>query len=371
VERALAEQPLPNVHFVYFDLSRWASFWKKGQRGIRAYYYLWQIGAYFKARKLHRQVGFDVVHHVTLCKYWVPSFLVFLPVPFLWGPVGGGDSTPRSFWYSLSFRGKVYEFLRDCSRNLAELDPFVRLTAMRATSALPTTENTAKRLFALGCRSASVRSAVSLDQNEIRQLSSIPLRHGSPFRVASIGSLLHLKGFDLGLRAFAKFNRQFPASEYWLIGDGPEHDRLKRMADRLDIGGKVIFWGALPRSQVLEKLADCDVLLHPTLHDSSGWASIEAMAAGRPVVCLDLGGPALQVTPKTGIKVSAIDPKQAVEDLAKALHQLAQDPSRRASLGRAARERVAQHFSTEKVGEHLIQIYDQMVRNTKHDFCCR
>src|SRR5579864_6502517 len=106
IESALAKEPLPNVHFVYFDLPRWASFWKRGLRGIHAYYYLWQLGAYLVARRLHRQVGFDLVHHVTFVNYWMPSFLVLLPVPFLWGPVGGGESAPRAFWHFFSLRGK-------------------------------------------------------------------------------------------------------------------------------------------------------------------------------------------------------------------------------------------------------------------------
>jgi hypothetical protein len=49
IEKALAEEPLPNVHWVYFDLPRWARFWKKGQRGVHLYYYLWQVGIYFLA----------------------------------------------------------------------------------------------------------------------------------------------------------------------------------------------------------------------------------------------------------------------------------------------------------------------------------
>ena len=50
------------------------------------------------------------------------------------------------------------------------------------------------------------------------------------------------------------------------------------------------------------------MLIHPSLHDSGGWVCLEAMAAGRPVICLDLGGPGLQVTEKTGIKVKASTP---------------------------------------------------------------
>ncbi|MGB2889494.1 MAG: hypothetical protein WBC04_17505, partial [Candidatus Acidiferrales bacterium] len=50
IDRALAGSPMPRVHFVYYDLPQWARFWKKGQRGTRAYYYLWQIGAYRLAK---------------------------------------------------------------------------------------------------------------------------------------------------------------------------------------------------------------------------------------------------------------------------------------------------------------------------------
>jgi glycosyltransferase involved in cell wall biosynthesis len=360
IQGALAKEPLRDVHFIYFDLPRWAAFWKHGRRGMQLYYYLWQMGAYLKGRKLQQHVGFDLVHHVTFVKYWVPSFLALLPAPFLWGPVGGGDSAPFSFFRTFSWRGKVYESLRHFARSLASLDPFVRLTARRTELGLATTRHTAERLRDLGCRDVLIFSQVGLAEDEIRKLGSIPARRCGPFRILSIGELLHLKGFDLGLRAFARFMRQFPASEYWLIGEGPERKRLAKLAEKLGIDKKVVFWGALPRSQVLEKLAECDMLLHPALHDSGGWVSVEAMAAGRPVICLDLGGPALQVTEETGIRVPATSPDQVVGDLAAAAEQLARDPLRRLRLGQAARERVAQHFSWEKKGEHLDRIYREL-----------
>src|SRR6266511_405878 len=50
IERELAKQPMPNVRWVYFDLPKWSRFWKKGPRGVHLYYYLWQIGAYFKGK---------------------------------------------------------------------------------------------------------------------------------------------------------------------------------------------------------------------------------------------------------------------------------------------------------------------------------
>ncbi|KAB2833154.1 MAG: glycosyltransferase family 1 protein, partial [Candidatus Dadabacteria bacterium] len=44
---------LSGVHWIYFDYPGWARFWKRGQRGVHLYYYLWQIAVYFLARRLH------------------------------------------------------------------------------------------------------------------------------------------------------------------------------------------------------------------------------------------------------------------------------------------------------------------------------
>jgi len=135
IERALAKEPLERARFIYYDLPRYLSFWKKQHRGIRLYYYLWQIGAYLRVRKLHREIHFDVAHHITFVKYWMPCLLVLLPVPLIWGPVGGGESMPRAFRRGLSGRGRLYETLRDIARSIGEYDPLVRLTARRAALA--------------------------------------------------------------------------------------------------------------------------------------------------------------------------------------------------------------------------------------------
>jgi glycosyltransferase involved in cell wall biosynthesis len=208
----------------------------------------------------------------------------------------------------------------------------------------------------------SVFTQASLPAEEIQQLAEIPPRFDAPFRVFSMGRLVHLKGFDLGLRAFARFHAQYPESEYWLIGDGPERERLEQLAIELGAGQATKFWGMMPREQAIAMSAQCDILLFPALHESGGCVSVEAMAAGRPVVCLDLGGPALQVTEATGIKIPATSAEQAVTDLASAIEQLAIDPSRRAKLGAAGRLRIDQEFNWERKGEQLARLYQRLAR---------
>ncbi len=357
IEAALLTNPLPTVHFVYVDFPYWARFWKRGRPSTYFYYYLWQIAAYVDAKKLHDQVKFDVVHHVTFVKYAMPSFMALLPVPFVWGPVGGGETTPPGFWWSFSLRGKVFEVLRVLMRRLFELDPFVRLTARRSMLALATTKDTEARLRLLGCSRLTVFSEAGLPLDELALLGDLPRHQAAPFRVISSGNLLHWKGTAFGLRAFAQFHREFPNSEYWIVGDGPERKRLERLADSLQVTDAVRFWRELPRSQLLQKLADCDVLMHPSLHDSGGWVCLEAMAAGRPVVCFDLGGPALQVDGDTGFKVTAHSPRQVVEDLAVALTLLARDPVLCKTMGAAGQLRVAEQFNWRIKGAQMEKAY--------------
>lgn len=147
IEAELARHPIPNLKFVYFTLPFWQNSLRWGQSGaMQIHYYLWQIQAYFVGRKLHREIGFDVIHHVTFVRYSCPSFLSFLPVAFVWGPVGGGESAPLPFWKDFSPKNKLYEVLRWAWRTIGELDPFTRLTARRSAISYATTEDTAKRV---------------------------------------------------------------------------------------------------------------------------------------------------------------------------------------------------------------------------------
>jgi len=185
----------------------------------------------------------------------------------------------------------------------------------------------------------------------------------APFRLVSIGNLLHLKGFEFGLRAFARLGAAFPQSEYWLMGEGPERQRLEAVAAELGIAERVRFLGRIPRAAVLDRLAVCDVLVHPSLHDSGGWVCLEAMAAGRPVICLDIGGPGVQVTAATGVKVAADSPERAVAALADAMVLLAGDPDLRARMGQAGRQRVHRDFDWDRKGEWLAELVSGIARS--------
>jgi len=359
--QALATSHAP-VQFVFLDWPKWLSFVKRTRAGFEVQQYCWQILAYLKARALHKQIAFDLAHHVTLGRYWMPSLLPLLGIPFVWGPVGGGESVPRAFWGGLGIRGALSEIIRDVARFFGECDPFLRLCARRTSVGIATTHETAARMQKLRVRRLHVCSNVALTESDVTSLTtSVTANHRNgvdgTVRFVSMGRLLQWKGFHLGLQAFARMQNR--GAEYWIVGGGPARRSLQRLAVKLGIADRVCFVGELPRADVLKTLQQCDVLVHPSLHESGGFVCAEAMATGRPVVCLDLGGPGLQVTAETGFKIPARHPDQAIQDMADAMDRLAESPALRAAMGNAARKRVEGTFNTSVLREQFRRWYGE------------
>ena len=363
IKAELVARPIENLRVVYFDPLGWIYNWslegKRSQLDVYLHYYLWQLWAYFYGRSLYKKVKFDIVHHVTYVKYYNPSFLSLLPVPFVWGPVGGGDQAPKAFWQDFSRRNRWFEHSRNLVRVLGELDPFVQLTARRSAVAIATTNNTAQRLKALGASKIQVMSESGLSAAELQQLATLKPTDSDCIRFISMGRLLHWKGFYLGLRAFAKAN--LPQAEYWFLGKGPAIESLKALAVELGIARRVKFLGWWPREDCLLYLGQCHVLVHPSLHDSGGWVCLEAMAASKPVICLNLGGPDVQVTKEAGYKISAINPNQAVKDIALAMTALATDDRLRSQMGEAGRQVVFERYNWDRKILAQVQIYKQIL----------
>ena len=89
-------------------------------------------------------------------------------------------------------------------------------------------------------------------------------------------------------------------------------------------------------------------------------APLEAMTAGLPVVCLDLGGPGVSVTPDCGFAIQPSTTERVVAEMAAALLRLAQDPELRHTMGTAARQRARDAYSWEVKAQALDAVYRRL-----------
>jgi glycosyltransferase involved in cell wall biosynthesis len=170
--------------------------------------------------------------------------------------------------------------------------------------------------------------------------------------------MLRVKGFGLAIKAFKEFVDKHPEAEFELVGSGPEEQKLGALVRRIHAESKVRFLPAMPRDELLRKMAAADVFLFPSLRDGGGTVAIEAMAVGKPVICLDVGGPGTNVTEGCGVKVTPRAPEGAIHELANALERLYLDQGLRSKMGEMARARAAQYYHWDRLGDRLMDIYE-------------
>ena len=357
IEEALGEEPVPNIHFHYVDGPLGLRRLLRYQGGHQLYYHLWQIKAYFAARKLHKHGHFDLFHHITYANDWMASFIgALLPVPYVRGPGGGAQRIPKGLIAHSPLRGRLSEGIREAGQWLFRHDPFFIAGQSRAKVLLVCNQ---EALDAVPSRWRQKCQLFPVNGVSTRDLESAApvLPPGKVFRVLTAGKLLWLKGFGLALEAFQEFGAKHPEAQLTIVGDGPELSRLSALAKASGLETQVRFRKWMAREELLAEMASCDVFLFPSLRDGGGAVVVEAMALGRPVVCLDTAGPGMHVTEDSGIKVIPHSPEQTVHELANALERLCLDEGLRSKLGKAARERAEQEYHWDRLGERLMGIY--------------
>lgn len=173
----------------------------------------------------------------------------------------------------------------------------------------------------------------------------------------SVGRVVHQKGLDLGLRALAQLK---DLDWKWrIVGDGPQMDFLKNLADQLAVGDRVTFLGWQAREDLLKWYHRSNLFLFPSRHEGMPNAVLEAMANGLPVVATRIAGnEELIVDDATGVLVDAED----VDSLRDGLRKLLVNEALREKMGRASRLRVEEEYSWEKVAHEYSQILEKIKR---------
>jgi len=362
IEKALEKEPISNIKFYYLDLPKWLNFLQKFSGGVQIYAYLWQIKAYFFAKKLHQKIHFDVFHHLTYANDWMASFIgAILPIPYIRGPSGGAHKVPKNFLSEFSFKDRIFQYLRSFGQWLFRHDPFFILGQKRAKATLVCNRESVEAIPKKWQNKTYLFPVNGISKEDLDLLSKTEKKDNNRFKVLSAGKLLPIKGFSLAIKAFKSFLDKVSDAEFKIIGDGPEFSRLRNLVQKLKIQDKVQFEKWLPRNEFLKELTSCDVFLFPSLRDGGGQVIVEAMAAGKPVICLDIAGPGFHIENKWGIKIKPDFPEKAIKEMAEALEKLYFDKELRIQLGKAARERAESFYHWDRLGERLLKIYQEVL----------
>ncbi len=109
---------------------------------------------------------------------------------------------------------------------------------------------------------------------------------GKDIDVLGVGSLIPLKQYDIFLEVIAEIKKQIPEIKTFLVGKGPEKDRLQSLINKLELKNNVGITGELPYGDVLKLMKQAKVFLHPSSYEGFSGACLEALSAGNHIVSL-------------------------------------------------------------------------------------
>lgn len=185
-------------------------------------------------------------------------------------------------------------------------------------------------------------------------IGSIQRPPGGPV-VLYAGRLRTRKGVAVLLEAFARLRGEQPGATLVLAGDGEQRSALETQARALGLGDAVRFAGAQPRGAMAGWYAAADVFCLPSLYEGFPLAILEAMAAGLPVVATAVAG--IPEAVEDGVTGRLVPPEDAAA-LARALAELAADPTAARRMGAAGRRRVEEEFAIPRIAAAYLELWE-------------
>ncbi|MGI8801373.1 MAG: glycosyltransferase family 4 protein [Solirubrobacteraceae bacterium] len=256
------------------------------------------------------------------------------PLPRPWGKSDrafgwrAGDLIRAPLTPSLSRR-----YARECSATdvlLASLPEVV--------STLPRPDAARARVLGFG---------IDASMYAVTPLPSIP-------RITFLGRLIENKRVRVLYEAFRTVVQHVEGVELVFVGDGDLRPWLAQRSREDGLGGRVLLAGAVPHDRVGKVLEEASILCLPSAGEPFGMVVLEAMAAGRPVVAVNLGGPRHLVRHGAGGLLVAPDDPAA---LAAALIELLSDPERMRAMGQYNRRATEHEWSWDRVLDGLEDAY--------------
>jgi len=180
--------------------------------------------------------------------------------------------------------------------------------------------------------------------------------------IISIGRLAPEKNWETLVRAAAQVYTQHPDMRLVLIGDGTDKQTLELLAAELGIAERVTFAGQVPFNEVPAYLKAADIFSFASVTETQGLVTIEAMAAGLPVLAVDGSGTHDIVDHgKEGFLVEN-DPNA----LASAINEMLSNPQQMRQSSRKALKR-ARTFDADRLGRQMVKVYEQAIQDKKEN----
>ena len=319
--RGLKEFNIQHVELAIVDVPNVLNWFREKHSAFHhMYYILWQHWAWLWVK--HSGIRFDVIHHVTMNDYRIPSELYKAKgAKVIWGPMGGAQVTPRPL--------KVYEknqlvaSFREFVNKSCSWNPFYK-KALRSYYKIYCINNeTQKQISRIVGKDVPLMPELALRD----EYKNLPIRKGNNdiLKIVFVGRLIGKKGIAFLVDALSLM----PTDMNWellIFGDGDDRALIEKQIADSGIGKNVKLMGNRPLNQIAEAYQQADVFVLPSLRETSGNVLLEAMAYAVPIVAFDTSFCRLLKEVDCGVFVNTEQALEGIkEDWCKAIVMLGRD----------------------------------------------
>lgn len=327
--RGLKEFNIQHVELVIVDVPDALNWFREKHSAFHhMYYILWQHWAWLWVK--HSGIRFDVIHHVTMNDYRIPSEMYKAKgAKVIWGPMGGAQVTPRPL--------KVYEknqlvaSFREFVNKSCSWNPFYK-KALRSYYKIYCINNeTQKQISHIVGKDVPLMPKLALRDEYINL--PIQRRNNDILKIVFVGRLIGKKGIAFLVDALSLM----PTDMDWellIFGDGDDRALIEKQITDSGIGKNVKLMGNRPLNQIAEAYQQADVFVLPSLRETSGNVLLEAMAYAVPIVAFDTSFCRLLKKVDCGVFVNTEQALDNIkEDYCKAIVTLGQDKELAKQMG--------------------------------------
>lgn len=330
--------------------------YQSSQALMYLYYLIWQYKAYLMAKQLCKTIDFKIVHHVTWGSVQLGSFMYKLPIPFIFGPAGGGQTAPVAFkkyftngWGAEEKRNKVSVFL-------LKFNPAARKMYAAASAIWVSNPDTAQLIKNNGGKKVMSTLDAALP-NTFFPASFTPKKSNpNELKLLWVGRFMPRKGILLVLEVMNTL-KHISGITLTVVGDGEQKDEFLTMIEKLGLSNTVFWKGKVPFEKVKEYYSTHDAFFFTSLRDSCPAQLIEAMAYGLPIITINLHGQSFIVNDDTGFRCKCDTLKQAIEELHKSITELYNNPAKLTQMSIAAHEFALQQTWSKKIKTIVNECY--------------
>lgn len=358
IDEFYKNNPPDEVDYKFYDLPQSILRCKHGDKGIKLFFTLWQIGAIRYIKRQGLDDGIDYVWDLNFGSLALPTFCYKLNIPYFIGPVSTKESIPDAYIKCMKSGDRAKYKIQQFMRTHLWTSPFA-WKALRKASFVLTCNEMSRKYLPKSVRSISVFHN-GLDLSEKIEINE---HKDTPLRLIYSGRLIQSKNIEAAIVAIKQLKEKTDEKIYFSIyGNGPEKEKLQLLVQNYNLDGIIRFCPKVSQEELFQIYRENDIYLFPSLLEISSTSVMEAMYFGLLPICLDINCMEYIINNDSVCKVKNVSLEHDSQEISNEILKLLSNRELLFHKRKECTEIAKNHFVWNKKEDEVLKLVNELKR---------